>query len=61
MTDATAGPADLDYVRGLGAEMAVNYKTTKFADAVPHAWRSLGTALDARKVAAGIVRENQRR
>lgn len=31
---ATAGPADLDYVRGLGAEMAVNYKTTTFEDAV---------------------------
>jgi NADPH:quinone reductase-like Zn-dependent oxidoreductase len=32
---ATAGPADLDYVRGLGAEMVVNYKTTKFQDVVP--------------------------
>jgi NADPH:quinone reductase-like Zn-dependent oxidoreductase len=32
---ATAGPADLDYVRGLGAEMVVDYKTTKFEDAVP--------------------------
>ena len=32
---AIAGPADLDYVRGLGAEMVVNYKTTKFEDAVP--------------------------
>ena len=32
---ATAGPADLDYVRGFGAEMVVNYKTTKFEDAVP--------------------------
>lgn len=32
---ATAGPADLDYVRGLGAGMVVNYKTTKFEDAVP--------------------------
>ena len=32
---ATAGPADLDYVRGLGAEMVVNYKTTRFEDAVP--------------------------
>lgn len=32
---ATAGPADLDYVRGLGAEMVVNYKTTKFEDSVP--------------------------
>ena len=32
---ATAGPADLDYVRGLGAETVVNYKTTKFEDAVP--------------------------
>ena len=32
---ATAGPADLDYVRGLGAEIVVNYKTTKFEDAVP--------------------------
>jgi NADPH:quinone reductase-like Zn-dependent oxidoreductase len=32
---ATAGPADLDYVRGLGAEVVVNYKTTKFEDAVP--------------------------
>jgi NADPH:quinone reductase-like Zn-dependent oxidoreductase len=33
---ATAGPDDLDYVRGLGAEMVVNYKTTEFEDAVPH-------------------------
>lgn len=32
---ATAGPAELDYVRGLGAEMVVNYKTTKFEDTVP--------------------------
>lgn len=32
---ATAGPSDLDYVRGLGAEMVVNYQTTKFEDAVP--------------------------
>ena len=32
---ATAGPADLDFVRGLGAEMVVNYKTTKFEDVVP--------------------------
>jgi len=32
---ATAGPGDLDYVRGLGAEMVVDYKTTKFEDAVP--------------------------
>jgi NADPH:quinone reductase-like Zn-dependent oxidoreductase len=32
---ATAGPADVDYVRGLGAEMVVNYKNTKFEDAVP--------------------------
>jgi NADPH:quinone reductase-like Zn-dependent oxidoreductase len=31
---ATAGPDDLDYVRGLGAEMVANYKTTKFEDAV---------------------------
>lgn len=32
---ATAGPADLDYVRGLGAERVVNYKTTNFEDVVP--------------------------
>ena len=32
---ATAGPGDLDYVRGLGAEMVVDYETTKFEDAVP--------------------------
>ena len=32
---ATAGPADLDYVRSLGAEIVVNYKTTKFEDVVP--------------------------
>jgi NADPH:quinone reductase-like Zn-dependent oxidoreductase len=31
---ATAGPADLDYVQGLGAERVVNYRTTKFEDAV---------------------------
>ena len=33
---ATAGPADLDYVRSLGADIVVNYKTTKFEDAMPH-------------------------
>lgn len=32
---ATAGPADLDYVYGLGAGMVVNYQATKFEDAVP--------------------------
>jgi NADPH:quinone reductase-like Zn-dependent oxidoreductase len=32
---ATAGPADVDYVRGLGADTVVNYKTTKFEDVVP--------------------------
>ncbi len=32
---ATAGPADVDYVRGLGAETVVNFKATKFEDAVP--------------------------
>ena len=32
---ATAGAADLDHVRGLGAEVVVNYKTTKLEDAIP--------------------------
>jgi NADPH:quinone reductase-like Zn-dependent oxidoreductase len=32
---ATAGPDDLDHVRGLGAETVVNYKAEKFEDAVP--------------------------
>ncbi len=32
---ATAGPADVEYVRSLGAETVVNYKTTQFEDAVP--------------------------
>lgn len=32
---ATAGAADLDYVRGLGAEMVVNYKTENFEHVVP--------------------------
>ena len=32
---ATAGPADVDYVRGLGAETVVDYKSIKFEDAVP--------------------------
>lgn len=32
---ATAGPADLDYVHSLGAEIVVNYKAAKFEDAVP--------------------------
>ena len=32
---ATAGPADVDYVRGLGAATVVNYKTTNFEDVVP--------------------------
>jgi len=32
---ATAGSADLDYVRGLGAEIVVNHKIENFEDAVP--------------------------
>lgn len=32
---ATAGPADLEYVRGLGVEMVVNYKTENFEEVVP--------------------------
>jgi NADPH:quinone reductase-like Zn-dependent oxidoreductase len=32
---ATAGPADVEYVRSLGAETVVNYETTQFEDAVP--------------------------
>ncbi len=32
---ATAGPTELDYVRGLGAETVVDYKTKEFEDAVP--------------------------
>ena len=32
---ATAGPAELDYVRSLGADTVVNYQTTQFEDAVP--------------------------
>ena len=40
---ATSGPADLDYVRGLGAEIVVNYETTKFEDAVPPADAVLDT------------------
>lgn len=32
---AAAGPADLEYVCGLGAEMVVNYKTSAFENAVP--------------------------
>jgi NADPH:quinone reductase-like Zn-dependent oxidoreductase len=32
---ATAGPADLDYVRSLGADGVVDYKMTKFEDAIP--------------------------
>ena len=36
---ATAGPADVDYVRGLGAGTVVNYETTKFEDAVPPSMR----------------------
>src|SRR5579862_8797662 len=32
---ATAGPTDLEYVRSLGADMVVNYKTIKFEDVVP--------------------------
>jgi threonine dehydrogenase-like Zn-dependent dehydrogenase len=31
---ATAGPADLDYVRGLGAETVVDYQTKRFEDSV---------------------------
>ena len=31
---ATAGPADVDYVRGLGADTVVNHETTKFEDVV---------------------------
>jgi len=36
---ATAGPADLDYVRGLGADIVVNYKTTKFEEPCPPSMR----------------------
>jgi NADPH:quinone reductase-like Zn-dependent oxidoreductase len=32
---ATAASRDLEYVRGLGAEMVVNYKTEHFEDVVP--------------------------
>ena len=32
---ATAGPADIDYVRRLGADTVVNYSSIKFEDAVP--------------------------
>jgi NADPH:quinone reductase-like Zn-dependent oxidoreductase len=32
----TAGPDNLDYVRGLGAAIVVNHKTTTFEDVVPH-------------------------
>jgi NADPH:quinone reductase-like Zn-dependent oxidoreductase len=32
---AIAGPNDLDYVRGLGADSVVNYKTERFEDLVP--------------------------
>lgn len=32
---ASVGPADVDYVRGLGADTVVNYKTAKFEDVVP--------------------------
>ncbi len=32
---ATAGAADLDYVRGLGAETVFDYKTAKLEDAMP--------------------------
>jgi NADPH:quinone reductase-like Zn-dependent oxidoreductase len=32
---ATTGPDDLDYVRALGADRVLNYKTGKFEDAVP--------------------------
>ncbi len=33
--NATAGTDDTDYVRGLGADIVVNYKTAKFEDVVP--------------------------
>jgi NADPH:quinone reductase-like Zn-dependent oxidoreductase len=33
-TFATAGSADLDYVRGLGADTVIDYKTNKFEDLV---------------------------
>ncbi|HLJ13398.1 MAG TPA: NADP-dependent oxidoreductase [Bryobacteraceae bacterium] len=32
---ATAGPADIEEVRGLGADTVVNHKTAKFEDVVP--------------------------
>jgi NADPH:quinone reductase-like Zn-dependent oxidoreductase len=32
---AVAGPADLEFVRSLGADTVVDYKTTRFEDAVP--------------------------
>jgi NADPH:quinone reductase-like Zn-dependent oxidoreductase len=32
---ATAGPNDLDYVRGLGARQVIDYRKARFEDAVP--------------------------
>ena len=32
---ATAGPADIEHVRSLGADAVVNYKTAKFEEVVP--------------------------
>jgi NADPH:quinone reductase-like Zn-dependent oxidoreductase len=31
---ATAGPADIEYVRGLGADAVIDYRTTRFEDVV---------------------------
>jgi NADPH:quinone reductase-like Zn-dependent oxidoreductase len=54
---ATAGPADLDYVKDLGAERVMNYRTTKFEDAVPHVDVVIDTVGgDTRERSFGVIK-----
>ena len=51
---ATCGPANLDYVRGLGADLAIDYRQGKVADAV-RAWAPDGVDVVIDTVGQGTL------
>lgn len=51
---ATCGPANMDYVKALGAELAINYRNGKVADAV-RAWAPDGVDLVVDTVGQGSL------
>ncbi|MDX3882870.1 MAG: NADP-dependent oxidoreductase [Sphingomonas sp.] len=53
---ATCGPANMDYVRGLGAELAIDYRQGDVADAV-RAWAPEGVDLVVDTVGQGSLLE----